>query len=273
MLKRNKGITLIALVVTIIVLLILAGVTLSLVAGENGILKRATNAVDVNEKATVEEQADLLVADIATKYYEEKYVDNKEVGEMDDYIRKELMEEKETASGGYKVIAEKEENEIVVKVFKDGKKISEGILKDGKVEWSNDVGDTEDIIPEILANPTFNYDKSDNLESLEVKIVYPSYAKTKEYKIGEEGEWKTYNREIILVENNIIYARYMTRDGRNSDEVSETISNISKNILRYTNASSYLGYLSNDDAKIECVKYLFDKSHYGSWNLNSSPPF
>ena len=37
---KNKGITLIALVVTIIVLLILAGVSISMLTGENGILKR-----------------------------------------------------------------------------------------------------------------------------------------------------------------------------------------------------------------------------------------
>ena len=150
MLKRNKGITLIALVVTIIVLLILAGVTLSLVTGENGILKRATNAVDVNEKATAEEQADLLVAEIATKYYEEKYVDNKKVGEIDVYIQEELETEKETVTGGYKVIAEKEENEIIVRVLKNGKEISEGILKDGKVEWSNE--NMSGIKPEISAD-------------------------------------------------------------------------------------------------------------------------
>ena len=74
MLKKKEGITLIALVVTIIVLLILAGVTLSLISGENGILKRATNAVGVNEKATAEEEANLLIADIVAEYYEEKYV-------------------------------------------------------------------------------------------------------------------------------------------------------------------------------------------------------
>ena len=38
--KNNKGITLVALVITIIVLLILAGVTLSMVLGPNGIISR-----------------------------------------------------------------------------------------------------------------------------------------------------------------------------------------------------------------------------------------
>ena len=39
--RRSSGITLVALVITIIVLLILAGVTLSLTLGENGLLRRA----------------------------------------------------------------------------------------------------------------------------------------------------------------------------------------------------------------------------------------
>ena len=42
--KKQKGITLIALVITIIVLLILAAVTINALSGDNGILKRATEA-------------------------------------------------------------------------------------------------------------------------------------------------------------------------------------------------------------------------------------
>ena len=41
---KNKGITLIALVITIIILLILAGVSISMISGENGILTKATEA-------------------------------------------------------------------------------------------------------------------------------------------------------------------------------------------------------------------------------------
>ena len=44
MLKNNKGITLIALVVTIIVLLILAGVSIAMLTGDNGILKQSKKA-------------------------------------------------------------------------------------------------------------------------------------------------------------------------------------------------------------------------------------
>ena len=52
----KKGITLISLVVTIIVLLILAGVTISALAGNNGILNQATKASKVTENAVETEE-------------------------------------------------------------------------------------------------------------------------------------------------------------------------------------------------------------------------
>ena len=42
--KQEKGITLIALVITIIVLLILAAISIATLTGDNGILKKASNA-------------------------------------------------------------------------------------------------------------------------------------------------------------------------------------------------------------------------------------
>ena len=53
---RNKGITLIALVITIIVLLILAGVTIATLFGENGIITMAQKAKEETEDAAKEEQ-------------------------------------------------------------------------------------------------------------------------------------------------------------------------------------------------------------------------
>ena len=58
-LKKQKGITLIALVVTIVVLLILAGVSISMLAGENGIINQAREAKKETEQAK-EEESDIL---------------------------------------------------------------------------------------------------------------------------------------------------------------------------------------------------------------------
>ena len=56
---NNKGITLIALVITIIVLLILAGVSIAMLTGQNGILTRATDASVANDKAEVMEKVNM----------------------------------------------------------------------------------------------------------------------------------------------------------------------------------------------------------------------
>ena len=52
MLKNKKGITLVALVVTIVVLLILAGVSINLVLGDNGIVKKAQDAKTKSAEAS-----------------------------------------------------------------------------------------------------------------------------------------------------------------------------------------------------------------------------
>ncbi len=51
--KKDRGITLIALVVTIVVLLILAGVSISMLAGDNGIIRQSQRA---KERTTIEEE-------------------------------------------------------------------------------------------------------------------------------------------------------------------------------------------------------------------------
>ncbi len=57
--EKTNGITLIALVITIIVLLILAGVTIATLTEENGILTKAQKAKEQTEIALQEEQRKL----------------------------------------------------------------------------------------------------------------------------------------------------------------------------------------------------------------------
>ncbi len=137
--KRNQGITLIALVVTIIVLLILAGVTLSFVAGENGILKRATKAVHVTEIASAKEQAELLMGAYVTDYYEKKYVQAQSDKEnAREYIFANFPSEGEQTEA-YWVKVEKDTNKVkVYKNKEDEKEIVVGTLKEsGVIVWEN----------------------------------------------------------------------------------------------------------------------------------------
>ena len=59
--KEIKGITLVALVITIVVLLILAGVSINTVLGDDGIIKKAKEAAEATKQASAEEEMNRLV--------------------------------------------------------------------------------------------------------------------------------------------------------------------------------------------------------------------
>ena len=65
--KSSKGVTLIALVITIIVLLILAGVSIAMLTGDNGILTQAKEAKEANIAGTEKEQIQLAMQSLKMK--------------------------------------------------------------------------------------------------------------------------------------------------------------------------------------------------------------
>ena len=67
-LQKEKGITLIALIVTIIILIILAGISISTLTGDNGIIDQAHTAKEDTEIASWEEQIDLAIIDAENKH-------------------------------------------------------------------------------------------------------------------------------------------------------------------------------------------------------------
>ena len=67
--KNQKGITLVALVITIVVLLILAGVTISMVMGPNGVLTNSQIAKEKSAKGTANDALSTALSSISTNYY------------------------------------------------------------------------------------------------------------------------------------------------------------------------------------------------------------
>ena len=123
-----QGITLIALIVTIIIMLILAGIILSITIGEHGIIKKAEMAKQENEKAQIQEEIQLEVIDVITEEIEK----NKKIA--NEKIQKGLVERlkgievQEDLTGSYKQyeywideeyqvhVEEKTTNPITVKI-------------------------------------------------------------------------------------------------------------------------------------------------------------
>ena len=105
--KKNNGITLIALVITIIVLLILAAVSIAMLTGQNGILSQAQNAK--NKTIMSAEKETLLSA-----YNEAKIKAEEKEVEVNDL--KQQLDEKDIV-----VSTEIEENELITVIFNSGR--------------------------------------------------------------------------------------------------------------------------------------------------------
>ena len=56
---KNKGITLVALVVTVVIVLVISGVALNLAIGENGLITKAKETKNVYDNAVAKDQEDL----------------------------------------------------------------------------------------------------------------------------------------------------------------------------------------------------------------------
>ena len=109
--KKQKGITLIALVITIIVLLILASVTIGAISGDNGILQNAGKAKVETRAATVEERKNLWkIEKTGDKYLEED--STQELEDLLNDLEKEKLitaeERKEIEEKGHVIIGSKD---------------------------------------------------------------------------------------------------------------------------------------------------------------------
>ena len=109
---KNKGITLIALVITIIVLLILAGVSISTLMGENGILTNAEQSKDKTEYSEIKEQAEISKQEVTMN----DKIKNKKTQREDiiEEIVKDLKIPESNITGNV-LVTEDEKYEIVVK--------------------------------------------------------------------------------------------------------------------------------------------------------------
>lgn len=83
MFKNQKGITLIALVITIIVLLILAGITIALIASNDSAPNKAGEAKIIQNVGAAKDAVAIEVANLTTSYYEAKYAGSQDTSDAD----------------------------------------------------------------------------------------------------------------------------------------------------------------------------------------------
>lgn len=123
--RKNRGITLISLVVTIIILLILAGVSISMLIGENGIIKQAQNAKEKTEEAEAQEngtlsQYETIIQQETGELWKQNktIISKKDIAlEVGDYVSYESNVEEYNDENGWRILGEENGQLLLVSTY------------------------------------------------------------------------------------------------------------------------------------------------------------
>ena len=220
-LRNKNGITLIALVITIIVLLILAGVSIAMLTGDNGIIKRAENAAETSKIEEMREKLEMakmaVFVDGQGKYDSEKYWDRIEdegiiVDKATDILDNGNGTYKVTTTPGYMFLItlypnkEKTEEIIIGEYLGKNENLNIGIKIINKTTNSIEI---EIVRAEGIKSYKYSIKKDreeygDIIESNEGRYIFKDLIPGSAYTIKaegiKEGKVKTAEKTIIIGE-------------------------------------------------------------------------
>ena len=207
--KKQNGITLIALVITIIVLLILAAVSIAMLTGENGILTKASTAGEKNKEAEAKEKVELILQEYAIQ----KYTEN---ANFEEFLKKKSKDidgyEKKTGDiwtievDGYAF----DVNEKTLKIENYGKaglrpKASINIITEGYVLEGNNVQFKIEVkLPEELTGATITIAEPATGVTKSGEIYTVSQNGSYEFTIKANKDGKEYTTRAIATIDRIL---------------------------------------------------------------------
>lgn len=200
---KNQGITLIALIVTIIILLILAGISIATLTGENGVLTKASTAKDETKKAQYKEILELIGIELRPKQILES---------LSTKVFMDLYEEK---------IQEEIDKENLFKGATKQRKDDETLWVTTEEGWIYKITEKEVIllgdrtqspIPPDLTQGNINIVYTPTTwTNGNVKVEIQNQVEGCTLQYSKDGNtWEDYNSEtgIIMTQNGIIEARF-----------------------------------------------------------------
>ena len=268
--ENNRGITIIALVVTIIVLLILAGISIAAITGDNGIINKSDEARIETEIATYKEQLEVI------KHGE--YADDYTIN-LDDFLDKyaKAVQEDKMFREAKEVTAD-HENKVVIVVTKEGYRFEVTIEDTTYVGNEDGEGNTEVDISKVKITIT-STPENWTRDKVKVKITSNVTRVSKEYSIDGGKSWNKYENEIEVQDNGTeIQARGVNEKNEKTEVVKKKIENIDrlapntfaptikviKNRLEIT-ASTIDKEATAKDGKSGIKGYKFSKDNGSNW--------
>lgn len=204
--KKEDAITLISLVITIIILLILAGVTINLILGDEGIFKVSEQSAEETKKAQIKEELERAILEIqAKKIAQGLEMKREDLSELTNIGA--TIQNMETLTIGnyknyefaidenYKVIIEEQAVEALKKNVASVESINEGTV--GTLRQGNELQFSWTELGEIAKIISDNYGETEgkiNKNTAEFTLHY----KGKQYLIGV-GDWKTLSGKKVEI--------------------------------------------------------------------------
>ena len=284
MFKKENGITLIALVITLIVLLILAGVSIAMLTGEDGILTQAKKAKEETEQTKIDEEEKI---ENYEQYIEEATNGGTLMGvtgsETENTIVYDRLENKIVVPPGFKIInpGDNVEDGIIIEdvSYKDTKGsqfvwIPVGKIKTSKGEKSIDLNryifnedgtftpQNNNKIKDSTMGVGFEELQNSNFENVVAKDIEDfkiSVSKNGGYYIGRY-EARTSQERKEETEN-----EYLTKMSTKSDEyiynwvTQLQASNLSRNM--YNNDEKFVSDLANSYSWDTAIVYIQECSN------------
>ena len=161
--RNQKGITLVALVITIIVLLILAAVTIAALGGSNGILTNASNSQVQNELGEAKDLINLAANEGVNEYYTTTYVNS-------------------TAEDSNVTVGEREiKNNVQAHVLQKISAVANTLTSDHgmTVLYKKGSGAASTTLPTVSANPT---------DAITIQVVSQNKKAAIETTLSTKGE-------------------------------------------------------------------------------------
>lgn len=203
--RKDKGITLIALVITIIILIILAGVSISLLLGNESLIDKSKNAAETYSEKQAQEELELILADLKIDK-----ISNPEYNE-NDYINNKISSSGCSITGDIVII-----NGWQFQIDKSVPKIIQALGKGNEIQ-------------EIEIATDVEYDTNYEKANLKIEIIYEKTIKQvtingENIEIPEKVDGKyTITKEIL---KNGKYSVYIKDEKNEYKMVNATIENI-----------------------------------------------
>ena len=276
---KNSGITLIALVITIIVLLILAGVSIAMLTGENGILTQANNAKEKTEEAKEEELRKLTALEATTNIENKPYNDkNGDTAIIPAGFAVSQVEGENTIEDGL-VIIDKSGNEFVwvpvnnqsEEIFKENFKQIEGYQNNQKQDELVNIGEANSL-------GINNWITESEETEKEAIAMYNSVYANGGFYIGRYESGKTSDGDVVIKKGVEVYRNIPWSVSENMIETQEVTGGaieLARNFDTkngYTAATTTLCYGVQWDTTLRFIDENYEnyaKNSEGKGNYNA----